>query len=525
MIDMEYLRARLDSHLAKVAKRKVEEEKALQAVRSSTVMMRRSLLLGMAACVGVAVLMPQAKAAFDVDIIDVRRTGAKGDGTTDDTTAIQAALNMKGHVYLPPGQYVISSTLTFQTAGQRMFGSGGSYISTLTCKSGFSGVAALDFNNYQPGPQLAGIRLTTAVPGTPANGIDAADCPRFKIQDCRITLFNNGIDMTGNSGGADINNLEIWSRSTDITINGSVDTINMSGLRVWPFDDPSGVTITASMSGTTLTVTAVNILGLAKGQTITGTGVTSCTILSQLTGSAGSTGTYQISVSQTVSSRSMTATGLCYLNHTGIITARCDGLFISNSMFLCENQINFATGGSGGDTIGSITTTDFDSFNGIIQFAGQLSITSCFFTGGIVQGNTCTSNITLGGGRLVVSGCWFSNTVSLLIGVATVASAPYLTLSACTFEMAGSTNSALSMSAGAVVLSDSQFTRNSAIGGNFIINVTGGRLTAIGNRSPIDGTGNFIRIVTDDWHRVVYNATGAWTNSFPAAVNGIYTPQ
>lgn len=49
---------------------------------------------------------------------------AVGDGTTDDTTAIQSALNLGVDVFLPPGTFKITSTLNFTVAGQRIIGSG-----------------------------------------------------------------------------------------------------------------------------------------------------------------------------------------------------------------------------------------------------------------------------------------------------------------------------------------------------------------------------------------------------------------
>lgn len=67
-----------------------------------------------------------------------------------------------------------------------------------------------------------------------------------------------------------------------------------------------GALVTASIAGTTLTVSSVTSGSLKLGQTVTGTGVTlGTTILSFDTGSGG-TGTYTISTSQTVSSRSIT---------------------------------------------------------------------------------------------------------------------------------------------------------------------------------------------------------------------------
>lgn len=61
------------------------------------------------------------------DYISVKDFGAVGDGTTDDTTAIQNAINSLsstgGSVYFPTGQYLISTTLTVSTQGITLFGS------------------------------------------------------------------------------------------------------------------------------------------------------------------------------------------------------------------------------------------------------------------------------------------------------------------------------------------------------------------------------------------------------------------
>jgi len=57
------------------------------------------------------------------EIVSVKDFGAVGDGTTDDTTAIQAALNTGNSVYFPKGTYVISSALT-PVSNQRIYGSG-----------------------------------------------------------------------------------------------------------------------------------------------------------------------------------------------------------------------------------------------------------------------------------------------------------------------------------------------------------------------------------------------------------------
>ncbi len=65
--------------------------------------------------------------------------------------------------------------------------------------------------------------------------------------------------------------------------------------------------VTASIASTTMTVSAVGSGTLYPGAALMGTGVTPGTIiLSQLTGTTGSTGTYQVSRSQTVASTTVT---------------------------------------------------------------------------------------------------------------------------------------------------------------------------------------------------------------------------
>ena len=55
--------------------------------------------------------------------VSVKDFGAVGDGVTDDTTAIQAALDYSNHVIIPIGTYKISSTLNV-VAGKRLEGFG-----------------------------------------------------------------------------------------------------------------------------------------------------------------------------------------------------------------------------------------------------------------------------------------------------------------------------------------------------------------------------------------------------------------
>ena len=91
----------------------------------------------------------------------------------------------------------------------------------------------------------------------------------------------------------------------------------------------NGATFTGSISGTTLTVSAISAGAIVPGAIISGSGVTVATIVnSQLTGTTGSTGTYSLSASQTVSSTAITS------------TATLGKTFVGNDALFTINDVN-----------------------------------------------------------------------------------------------------------------------------------------------------------------------------------------
>ena len=101
--------------------------------------------------------------------VSVKDFGAVGDGSTDDTTAIQAAItaNPNGTVYLPAGTYKISSVLNI-TASTTLVGAGinATFISQSTNSTGilnFTGTFG-GFNN-----------LAVSYSGTPVSGATAVN--------------------------------------------------------------------------------------------------------------------------------------------------------------------------------------------------------------------------------------------------------------------------------------------------------------------------------------------------------------
>src|SRR5712692_2202885 len=83
------------------------------------------------------------------EVVDVKRDfQAQGDGTSDDTTAIQNAINAAannfggGTVYFPPGIYNITASLTITASGVSLVGAGAG-VSILRAPAGKETLAML----------------------------------------------------------------------------------------------------------------------------------------------------------------------------------------------------------------------------------------------------------------------------------------------------------------------------------------------------------------------------------------------
>jgi hypothetical protein len=106
-----------------------------------------------------------------------------------------------------------------------------------------------------------------------------------------------------------------------ITDNGiNTYIVDGSNRYTWKISSPSAAVFTGSISGTTLTVTAITNGTIAAGQSLFGVGVTSETIITALGSGSGGIGTYTINLSQSVASRQMNSASTA-AQVTGSITS------------------------------------------------------------------------------------------------------------------------------------------------------------------------------------------------------------
>jgi hypothetical protein len=111
------------------------------------------------------------------------------------------------------------------------------------------------------------------------------------------------VSQTQTASSTTITGLATYTVSFQQTVASTTITAGNKG--IFPLAN-SGV-VTASVSGTTMTVAAVLAGSLAVGQVISGTGVTTGTTITALGTGTGGTGTYTVSLSQTAASTTLTA--------------------------------------------------------------------------------------------------------------------------------------------------------------------------------------------------------------------------
>ena len=134
--------------------------------------------------------------------------------------------------------------------------------------------------------------------------LEAGETPTPDAALDAFEMMNDMIDQWSNENMMVFNVTEIIcpviSGQTQYTIGPNPSTQNFIG-----------ASFTGSISGTTLTVTGIASGAIAQGQTLSGTGITAGTKITQfLTGAGGNineVGTYQVNISQTVASTTITA--------------------------------------------------------------------------------------------------------------------------------------------------------------------------------------------------------------------------
>ena len=163
--------------------------------------------------------------------------------------------------------------------------------------------------------------------------------------------------------------------------------------------------VTASIAGQVMTVTAIGSGVLGAGQALTGTNVSAGTyIVNQLTGTAGGTGTYTVSVSQTAASATVVASG-GGLTVSAVTTGTLAvGQTISGTGITAGTTITGLGTGTGGTGIYLVSVSQTAASTTVTASGGTLTVTAVgsgalavndtISGSGVTAGTYITGNLT-----------------------------------------------------------------------------------------------------------------------------------
>ena len=162
------------------------------------------------------------------DVVNVKDFGAVGDGTTDDTTAIQAAINSVssgGTIFIPKGTYIINSQLNLRS-GNSIVGES-RYSSTLKAANGFNGNI---LRTTGTSPNNISVRTLgfngNSTEQTSGNLLNFEDVTSFEISECNFKdAYTESILLRSCSKGQVSNNECINSGGDGISLSFTSPTL------------------------------------------------------------------------------------------------------------------------------------------------------------------------------------------------------------------------------------------------------------------------------------------------------------
>lgn len=160
-------------------------------------------------------------------LVNVKDYGAYGDGTHDDTAAIQSAIATNRTVYFPEGTYKVSGALTL-VSNLRILGAG-KYITTIQLPQ--SNINPYDFSMFESTGNISNVSFesiglrgnysfqSTAISGAAHDGwgimMDAGSATNITIRDCYIREFGASTDAGAGGGVSLIPDVAVASSTLD----------------------------------------------------------------------------------------------------------------------------------------------------------------------------------------------------------------------------------------------------------------------------------------------------------------------
>lgn len=407
--------------------------------------------------------------ALEGGVVDVRQAGAKGDGATNDTAAINRATQSGRNVRVSAGTYLVTSPITTGGVSQRIEGDGRGRTRIKVNGSfamGGAGVFRIDHSfvslsdiEIDFDQSTASSRATLRAYPPAVHMVGQTRCRLARL---RFLAAYDGVDATGNTGGAILDDIECGSFNVGFRFGGALDSVEMNNCRVWPYNFAGDATL----------------LGIYQdGQTI------------------------------------------------GFRIGHIDDFKLSNSTPWRARLIIEATAGK--RPFGLITGLSFDGPASRLEMSdGEITISGLYAT-------TQVPNdffIRQTGGDLAISDFDFDvsdDANSPMVEVAGPTASCQLQNGKCGFALSTLAEGVV-LTAGQLTASNIRFSVNpSVVRTGACIRQTGGDLVAFGNtcNGVSTGSGPFIKVTTNGNHAIFGNDSNGWRYEFPAdKSNGLYGP-
>jgi hypothetical protein len=226
------------------------------------------------------------------DIKNVRDFGAKGDNSTDDSDAIQSAVNWtnspdRGVIFFPPGRYRLSKSITFNAANINIQFRGVGDASLLVGDIPGYLLDRTVGNGERGGVVIDGFKIMNGRPG--GGGVRISKHQAGSIENCQF-YADRSINLTDNIFSISVRNCDIRGINPNTSIGiltqgaGTIDTCDIVGCL-------HGIRAAASVCVTTCRLES-NVVGIMIGMNQSG-GRHACTAVVLGTGfEANDTGIY-----------------------------------------------------------------------------------------------------------------------------------------------------------------------------------------------------------------------------------------
>lgn len=131
----------------------------------------------------------------DAQVINVKDHGAVGNGSTDDTAAINTSIGLLsagGVVYFPPGSYLLNSATVVTLPANTILRGAGRGASFIVIGSSFSGAQAINVTGIDAGLEHLTVKgvSTTTTSNPVAFGVASVNNQNFKVRDCAFRNIN-----------------------------------------------------------------------------------------------------------------------------------------------------------------------------------------------------------------------------------------------------------------------------------------------------------------------------------------------